>query len=115
MERQAWSDHALHCGFIARSSIKSWMKHGKNWWYPYSDDRARRRLLPAHKQALNYSAILNPPSSTAYFLYNCLINPLASISFTRLRSTKARGSAPRALGFVTARSSSMVFTPSGVG
>jgi len=50
-----------------------------------------------------------------YHLYSCLINPDRSISSTKLPSTSSFGLTSAALGFLPARSSSSVFTPSTVG
>jgi hypothetical protein len=50
-----------------------------------------------------------------YLRYSCLMKPEESNSLIKLGSTNVLGSAAAAFGFVRARSSSMVFTPSGVG
>jgi|GEM_PF-7013023 len=82
--------------------------------------------LPLNKSPISIfrvyrASIFNPLSSALLNLQHCyrrysfLIRPDASISLTRLKSTKALGSALAALGFLTAKSSSIVFTPSGVG
>ena len=54
-------------------------------------------------------------SARSYRLYNCLTNPVASTSCTKLGSTNRRGFAAAAFGSRGAMSSSRVFTPSGVG
>ena len=51
----------------------------------------------------------------AHLLYNCLINPDASNSCTKVMSTKLLGSAVAAFGVRGAMSSSSVFTPSALG
>ena len=72
-----------------------------------TDDQDGARASPAFNPLFS---ILDP-----YFLYNCLMNPEESSSRIKLGSTNALGSAVAALGFLGARSSSIVLTPSGVG
>src|SRR5258706_11260574 len=57
--------------------------------------------------------LINP--SARYLPYSCFKNPEDSSSWTKLMSTNDLGSAAAAFGFVRARSSRDVLTPSGSG